>query len=92
MNSEALPTKLLKVTERFYGRTFYTGQEDMDRSNQRGVSNILCCCRSGKLVARYHVEMGWSGRSGVVFHRQYLEGATIEEISVLPAIKGKELL
>jgi hypothetical protein len=32
--------------------------------------------------------MGWSGREGCVFHRQYLEAATIEDVDALP---GKEL-
>jgi hypothetical protein len=36
--------------------------------------------------------MGWSGRSGCVFHRQYLEGAKIEEVDALSTPSGKELL
>jgi hypothetical protein len=88
MNSEQLPAKLLKITERFYGRTFFTSQQDVDRANQLGLTQIRCRCRNGRLVAHYHGEMGWSGREGCVFHRQYLEGATIKEVNALP---GKEL-
>ena len=88
MNSEQLPAKLLKITERFYGRTFFTIQQDVDRANQLGLTQIRCRCRNGRLVAHYHGEMGWSGREGCVFHRQYLQGATIEEVDALP---GKEL-
>jgi hypothetical protein len=51
------------------------------------LTQIRCRCRNGRLVAHYHAEMGWSGREGCVFHRQYLEGATIEEVDALP---GKE--
>jgi hypothetical protein len=32
--------------------------------------------------------MGWSGREGCLFHRRYLEGATVEEVD---ALRGKEL-
>jgi hypothetical protein len=88
MNSEQSPAKLLKITERFYGRTFFTSQQDVDRANQLGLTQIRCRCRNGRLVAHYHAEMGWSGREGCVFHRQYLEGATIKEVNALP---GKEL-
>jgi hypothetical protein len=91
MNSEPLPTKLLKITERFYGRTFFTSQQDIDRAGQLGLTLIRCRCRNGTLVARYHAEMGWSGKAGGVFHRQYLEGATIEEVKTLPTLGGKEL-
>ena len=88
MNSEPLPAKLLKITEHFYGRTFFTSQQDVDRANQLGLTQIRCRCRNGRLVAHYHAEMGWSGREGCVFHCQYLEGATVEEVDALP---GKEL-
>jgi hypothetical protein len=88
MNAETLPDKLLKITERFYGRTFFTSQQDIDRANQLNLTQIRCRCRNGRLVAHYHAEMGWSGREGGVFHRQYLEGATIEEVD---ALRGKEL-
>ncbi len=89
MNAEHLPDKLLKITERFYGRTFFTSQQDIDRANQLNLNLIRGRCRNGRLVAHYHAEMGWSGRAGCVFHRQYLEGATIEEVDALP---GTELL
>jgi hypothetical protein len=88
MNSEQLPAKLLKITERFDGGTFFTSQQDIDRANQLNLTQIRCRCRNGRLVAHYHAEMGWSGREGCVFHRQYLEGATIKEVNALP---GKEL-
>jgi hypothetical protein len=91
MNSEQLPTKLLKITERFYGRTFFTSQQDIDRANQIGLPTIRCRCRNGRLVAQYYAEMGWSGKAGGVFHRQYLEGATIEEIAIDSTFAGKEL-
>ena len=88
MNSERMPAKLLKITERFYGRTFFTSQQDVDRANQLNLTQILCRCQNGRLVAHYHADMGWSGGAGCVFHRQYLEGATIEEVD---ALRGKEL-
>jgi hypothetical protein len=91
MNSEPLPTKLLKITERFYGRTFFTSRQDIDRANQLGLTMIRCRCRNGKLVVKHHSEMGWSSKVGGVFHRQYLEGATIEEIATDSAFAGKEL-
>jgi hypothetical protein len=91
MNSEPLPTKLLKITERFYGRTFFTSQQDIDRANQLGLTMIRCRCRNGKLVAQHHADMGWCGRAGGVIHRQYLEGATIKEVAALPTLMGKEL-
>jgi hypothetical protein len=28
--------------------------------------------------------MGWHNKVGTVFHRQYLDGATIEEVEVKP--------
>ncbi len=91
MNSEPLPTKLLKITERFYGRTFFTSQQDIDRADQFGLTMIRCRCRNGTLVARHYAEMGWSGKAGGAFHRQYLEGATIEEVNTLATSKRKEL-
>jgi hypothetical protein len=57
-------------------------------NNQLGLTQIRCRCRNGRLVAHYHADMGWSGRAGCVFHRQYLEGATIEEVD---ALRGKDL-
>jgi hypothetical protein len=30
----------------------------------------------------FHEEMGWQGKVGAVFHREYLDGATIEEVEV----------
>lgn len=91
MNSEPLPTKLLKITERFYGRTFFTSQQDIDRANQLSLTMIRCRCRNGRLVAQHHAEMGWNGKAGSVFHRQYLDGATIEEIAIDSTFAGKEL-
>ena len=91
MNSEPLPTKLLEITERFYGRTFFTSQQDIDRADQLGLTMIRCRCRNGTLVARHHAEMGWGEKAGGVLHRQYLEGATIEEIDALATFQRKEL-
>ncbi len=91
MNSEPLPAKLLKITERFYGRTFFTSQQDIDRANQLSLTMIRCRCRNGRLVAQHHAEMGWNRKAGSVFHRQYLEGATIEEIAIDSTFAGKEL-
>jgi hypothetical protein len=79
---EPKPAKLLKITERFYGRVIYTSQQDIDRANQRGSVMIRCRCLNGKLVSHYHEEMGWQGKVGAVFHRQYLDGASIEEVEV----------
>lgn len=79
---EPLPTKLLKITERFYGRTFYTSQADIDRANRLGLL-IRCRCRNGRLVGHYHAEMGWYNKAGAVLHPSYLEGAKIEEVDVM---------
>lgn len=79
---EPKPTKLLKITERFYGRVIYTSQQDIDRANQLGRTLIRCRCRNGRLVSHYHEEMGWQGKVGAVVHRRYLDGATIEEVEV----------
>lgn len=83
-HQEPRPTKLLKITERFYGRVIYTSQTDIDRANQGGSAMIRCRCLNGRLVSHYHEEMGWQGKVGAVFHRQYLDGATIEEVEVKP--------
>jgi hypothetical protein len=77
---EARPSKLLKITEQFYGRIIYTSQADIDRANRRGTDLILCRCLNGKLVSHYHEEMGWHNKVGAVFHREYLKGATIEAV------------
>ena len=77
---EPKPAKLLKITERFYGRVIYTSQQDIDRANLRGSKMIRCRCLNGKLVSHYHEAMGWQGKMGAVFHREYLDGATIEEV------------
>lgn len=77
---EPRPAKLLKITERFYGRVIYTSQQDIDHANRLGRTMIRCRCLNGKLVGHYHEEMGWQGKVGAVFHRQYLDGATIEEV------------
>jgi hypothetical protein len=79
---EPRPAKLLKITERFYGRVIYTSQQDIDRANQRGSTMIRCRCLNGKLVSHYHEEMGWQGKVGAVFHRAYLDSAAIEEVEV----------
>lgn len=81
-HEEPQPTKLLKITERFYGRVIYTSQQDIDRANQLGRTMIRCRCLNGKLISHHHEEMGWQGKPGAVFHREYLDGATIEEIEV----------
>jgi hypothetical protein len=81
---EPRPTRLLKITERFYGRVIYTSQADIDRANQRSSAMIRCRCLNGKLVSHYHEEMGWHDKVGKVFHREYLDGATIEEVGVQP--------
>lgn len=81
---EPRPAKLLKITERFYGRVIYTSQQDIDRANQRGSTMIRCRCLNGRLVSHYHEEMGWTGKVGAVFHRAYLDGATIEEVAAQP--------
>ena len=73
-------TKLLKITEAVYRHSFYTSQQDIDRANELGLTMIRCRCRNGRLVGHYYAEMGWDGKAGVMFHRSYLEGATIEEI------------
>jgi hypothetical protein len=78
--AQTLPSKLLKVTERIYGRTFYTSQGDIDRANQLGLALIRCRCRNGKLVSHYYAEMGWFGKAGAMVHRSYLEGATVSEV------------
>ncbi len=72
-------TKLLKITEQIYGHTFYTSQQDIDRANELGLTMIRCRCRNGRRVGHYYAEMGWHGKEGAMFHRSYLEGATIEE-------------
>jgi hypothetical protein len=79
---EPRPTKLLKITERFYGKVIYTSQADIDRTNKRGTTMIRCRCLNGKLVSHYHEEMGWHNKADTVFHREYLDGATIEEVEV----------
>jgi hypothetical protein len=81
---EPKPTKLLKITERFYGRVIYTSQADIDRANQLGRPLIRCRCLNGRLVSHHHEEMGWHDKVGTVFHREYLDGATIEEVEVKP--------
>jgi len=73
-------TKLLKITEAVYGRTFYTGQQDIDRANELALTMIRCRCRNGRLVGHYYAEMGWHGKEGAMFHRSYLERAKIEEV------------
>jgi hypothetical protein len=85
--TQTLPSKLLKVTERVYGRTFYTSQGDIDRANQLGLALIRCRCRNGRLVSQYYAEMGWFGKEGAMVHRSYLEGATIVEIDVIQCSK-----
>jgi hypothetical protein len=91
MNTEAqtLPSKLLKVTESVYGRTFYTSQGDIDRANQLGLVLIRCRCRNGRLVSHYYAEMGWLGKSGATVHRSYLEGATVVEIDAIQNLKSE---
>jgi hypothetical protein len=79
---EPRPTRLLKITERFYGRVIYTSQMDIDRANRRGSMMIRCRCLNGKLVSHYNEEMGWHNKADAVFHREYLDGATIEEVEV----------
>jgi hypothetical protein len=81
---EPRPTRLIKITERFYGRVIYTSQADIDRANQRSSAMIRCRCLNGKLVSHHHEEMGWHDKVGKAFHREYLDGATIEEVGVQP--------
>ena len=85
---EQLPTKLLKIAERFYGRTFYTSQADIERADKLGFSMICCRCRNGWLVSHHHADVGWHGRPVPVFHRSYLDGATIEEVDVIQGEAG----
>ena len=80
---EPRPAKLLKITERFYGRVIYTSQQDIDRANQRGSVMIRKRCLNGRLASHYYEEMGWHDQVAV-FHRSYLDGATIEEVEVKP--------
>ena len=81
---EPRPTKLLKITERFYGRVIYTSQADIDRANQLGRTLIRCRCLNGRLVSHHHEEMGWNNKIGTAFHREYLDGATVEEVEARP--------
>jgi hypothetical protein len=81
---EPIPAKLLKITERFYGKVIYTSQADIDHANWFGRTLIRCRCLNGRLVSHHHEEMGWHNKVGTVFHRQYLDGATIEEVEVKP--------
>jgi hypothetical protein len=81
---EPIPAKLLKIIERFYGRVIYTSQADIDHANRFGRTLIRCRCLNGRLVSHHHEEMGWHNKVGTVFHREYLDGATIEEVEVKP--------
>ena len=79
---EPRPTRLLKITERFYGRVIYTSQMDIDHADKFGRLMIRCRCLNGRLVNHYHEEVGWHNKVGTVFHREYLDGAIIEEMEV----------
>jgi hypothetical protein len=81
--NETLPTKLLKITERFYGTVFYTSHQDIERANRLNLPMVRCRCRNGRLVSHYYAEMGWSQKTGAVVHRSYLDGAAIEEVDAI---------
>lgn len=76
---ELLPTKLLKITDRFYGRVHYTSQPDIDRAKKFGLL-IRCRCRNGRLISHHNEEMGWHNKPDATLHPCYLEGAMIEEV------------